>query len=1012
MSVADSILDFALELSEGLNDWLGQPVSKYAIFDTTEDENTLLSRNGTLSTAFEIDGTISLMGQAEFERAIHALQSMLAARLASDETAHTVQVVFEYDPEKSQRWLDDYFYPTIESMRLRGYDIRELMEDWKSAMASMVAIEKVWFILWTHPEALPRVTRASAGKKRNKAAINSPRGKNGQPWPQSVRFDGLQHVHNGFVSGMRDALASANLIASLKSARELIKDMRASVAPNFTSRQWTPRLPGDKLTLRAPDLGEGKRDFSAVQYPSLRKQVFPREGEIVTRSTYRIGPYYHMPQVMTLSPEDPKPFATLYRAMLRRRSPWRMSMTLRPDGVGAFYMKGMLALTFSFASENNRRIRAALKQLKDYQESGGHVLRFQATFDTWVKREQGESEDDALARLEAQGADMVSAVQGWGTADVEEVAGAPELGFVASLPGATYRSPAPISAAPLEDIGIMLPVTRPTMPWKTGSMLFRSPDGKPIPYALGSSAQAAWVEIGAGQQGAGKSVMLSSLNWAFVTQPGLNVIPYLSCIDFGTSGLGLIEVLQQLAPADQRHLYIYKRMKMTPDFAVNPFDTPVCVEKPLAKHRQALINLLGLIATPDDKDTPPEGASGLAGTLIDAAYDSLNPERRGARRYQRTVDPKIDELIAEIGFEVDDHTSWWEVTHALMDEGRPEAALLAQRYAMPLIKDLAQLCNDENITSLYREKTVDGEPLTVYMRRRLQEALGSYPILAYPTRFDVGNARVISLDLDEVAPKGGRAADRQSSVMFMIARHLLMSRFFETDDDLPYIPERARAFHAQRIRNLREVPKRWVIDEGHRMVRAEASAQQIVSDMETATRESRKLVLQIGFYSQSIGDVPEIIRRLATTVFMMNAGDEAEIRLVKDTWAPTESVLNRLRNIQPPDARGADFIGLFKTKRGFVQQALTSTMGKLLLASFKSDAEDREIRIRLFKRVAVMPALRAMTRCYPGGLKAEVERRRSTYSDDQLEERVADIMGDLLEELVAKAHEYEQEEAA
>ena len=62
-------------------------------------------------------------------------------------------------------------------------------------------------------------------------------------------------------------------------------------------------------------------------------------------------------------------------------------------------------------------------------------------------------------------------------------------------------------------------------------------------------------------------------------------------------------------------------------------------------------------------------------------------------------------------------------------------------------------------------------------RTALVDASEAYVVLKEPTRFDLGDAQIVSLDLDEVATRGGEIQDRQSAIMYMLARHVLGSRF-------------------------------------------------------------------------------------------------------------------------------------------------------------------------------------------------------------------------------------------
>src|SRR5476651_1313223 len=120
-----------------------------------------------------------------------------------------------------------------------------------------------------------------------------------------------------------------------------------------------------------------------------------------------------------------------------------------------------------------------------------------------------------------------------------------------------------------------------------------------------------------------------------------------------------------------------------------------------------------------------------------------------------------------------------------------------------------------------------------------------YPILSRVTAFDIGDARVVSLDLDEVAKSGGDAASRQTSVMYMLARYVLARHYFLTEENANDMPETYRSYHETRISEIREDPKRIVLDEFHRTAGVQAVRTQIIQDM----REGRKWSVQIALIS-------------------------------------------------------------------------------------------------------------------------------------------------------------------
>ena len=201
---------------------------------------------------------------------------------------------------------------------------------------------------------------------------------------------------------------------------------------------------------------------------------------------------------------------------------------------------------------------------------------------------------------------------------------------------------------------------------------------------------------------------------------------------------------------------------MTPDYAINPFDTPLGNRKPLPSHKAFLVNLLSLLATPLDVTDPADGVPGLIGRAVDLAYEELS-DNHHPRLYQPNVLPKLHALITEEGIRRDASTSWWEVVDGLFERGYVHEALQAQRYAVPLLADVgSQIRQNKGIQNTYDENLI----LNVW--RSLLDAIDAYVILKEPTQFDLGDAQIVSLDLDEVAPRGGSTADRQSAVMYML----------------------------------------------------------------------------------------------------------------------------------------------------------------------------------------------------------------------------------------------------
>ena len=156
----------------------------------------------------------------------------------------------------------------------------------------------------------------------------------------------------------------------------------------------------------------------------------------------------------------------------------------------------------------------------------------------------------------------------------------------------------------------------------------------------------------------------------------------------------------------------------------------------------------------------------------------------------------------------------------------------------------------------------------------ISSAVREYPIISGITQFDLGEAKIVSLDLDEVAKSGGDAANRQTAVMYMLARYVLAKNFYLTEEAVSDMTEIYRDFHKARILEIREDPKRLVYDEFHRTSHAKAVRDQVIVDM----REGRKWKVQVSLLSQSLDDFDSVMVEFATSIFIMDAGPEASIQ--------------------------------------------------------------------------------------------------------------------------------------
>jgi len=278
----------------------------------------------------------------------------------------------------------------------------------------------------------------------------------------------------------------------------------------------------------------------------------------------------------------------------------------------------------------------------------------------------------------------------------------------------------------------------------------------------------------------------------------------------------------------------------------------------------------------------------------------------------------------------------------------------------------------------------------------ISSVVREYPIIAQVTKFDLGEARVVSLDLDEVAKAGGDAANRQTAVMYMLARYVLARHYFLNEDNVSDMPATYRSYHEARISEIREDQKRIVFDEFHRTSHVQAVRDQVVQDM----REGRKWKVHIALISQSLDDFDEVMIEFATSIFIMDAGPEQAIQKTSKVFGLSETAIYALRTrVHGPREGGATFLAQFATKYGMNTQLLTNTLGPIELWAFSTTIEDVNLRNKLYRKIGASEARRVLANIFPSGSATKmIEDRLASYKEEggMIDEEVRTGMIDTL----------------
>lgn len=942
---------------------LRHSVESFIRLETADDDMTLAAMDGSLVSYLRIDGSRQIIGEEEYKFLIDASTTKIGSRF--DRQGHALQVYFVRDPARVRTKLESLIKSSRITATNTGLEIDDLLEERVKNLSTILSHEECYFVLWTRPSSMTKSELERTAKEKreqNKKWVNAGYGQN-----PLAGLEALRNRHKSYVTSIQAALDELGVRAEQLSAHEALQAVRNNLFPQRAGEAWKACLPGDPIPARAP---MSPVDLSDIVWPPLRSQISIGDARIMDGSVVQIGDTNWAGADMTLGPMVASPFPMLLNRLYDAKVPFRISFMIEGGGGHSLSAKSLIATLMSVTNALNRQIKYSLEGLQVLARSEP-VVKLRVSFATWAPRDNPNLVKDRLSIL-------LQSVESWGYVQVSDASGDPLDCVMASAMGIHCAGTAPIGIAPMREVMKLLPWQRPSSPFNQGAILLRTPDGKAWPYQTGSSLTTTWFDLIFAQPGAGKSVLMNTLNFGTILSPGLTRLPYVAIIDIGPSSSGLISLIKEALPPERQNEAAYYRLQMARQYAINPFDTQLGCRYPLIDERSYLAELLLLLCTPPGHEKPYDGMQQLAGLVVDEMYRWRDDNAANAepRPYLPRLDAAVDEALLKHNIQLPPDPYWWDVVEKLFELGDIANASLAQRHAVPTLSDSITASRRPQIRALLEETSIgsSAESIINAFERMITSAVREYPILSSVTQFEITDARVCSLDLMDVAPQGDDTADRQTSIMYMLARHAMIRNWWVGQESLNFIPERFRAYHEAKLQDLAETPKRLCLDEFHRTSNSASVRAQIVRDV----REGRKRGVQIVLASQLLDDFDKDMVDLATGVWVLGAAvSDKAVDEVRDRFGLSESARNVIRyRLTGPRASGAPALFILGTNEGRYEQHLINTLGPIELWAFSTSAEDVAIRNRLYQRLGAGRARQMLAQVFPGGsARSEIRRR-------------------------------------
>jgi intracellular multiplication protein IcmB len=968
---------------------LRQPVESFIRLETADGPKTLASEDGSLITLVKVDGARQIIGDDEYQKILSDCVVKLGTRF--DRPGHAIQVYFSRNPERIQTEIRKLLRPNFTAARNVGLDIDDIFEERAKHLSHYLAWEEIYFVLWTRPGILSKSDMArEAERSRSRKWVKT----DDAQYP-FAGIEGLRTRHRSFVSSTVTSLHEMGIQAAEMEVHDALAIIRANLLQQSLDSNWRANLPGDKIVPRAP---EHKGDMSEILWPTLRQQLTMASARVINNHCVEMGKYLWAGVDMTLGPTDPIPFPQFLARMTEAKAPFRISFLIEGGGIQGMAMQSFLSSIFAVTNAENKQVKDALEALNEMSRSEP-IVKLRVSFATWAPRDNMDQLEDRLSAL-------TQAAESWGYAQVSHISGDPLDQVMSSALAIHCASTAPAAVAPLYEVMKLMPWQRASSPFEQGAILLRTPDGRVWPYQTGTNVTTTWFDLVFAQPGGGKSVLMNTLNLGTCLTAGVSQLPFIAVIDIGPSSAGLVSLLKDALPPHRRQEVTSFRLQMTNQFAINPFDTKLGMRTPQVTERSFLIELIILLCTPPGQMEAYDGIAQLAGMVVDEMFRWRDDNTANAepRPYLPRIDQVVDDAIREHELSLPAGTYWWDVVDMLFDKGATYAAGIAQRYAMPTLGDAVAAARRPQIKNLLEETSIgaSSEGVIHAFERMITSAVREFPILASVTKFSLNENRICALDLADVCPAGDAASDRQTAVMYMLARHALVTPWWINEEALAQMAPKYRVYHEKRLREFAETPKRLCYDEFHRTSKTKSVRAQIVRDV----REGRKRGIQIILASQMLDDFDDDMVDLATGVWVLGTAiSDGAVQATQDTFGLTDTARWIIRHkLTGPKAGGAPALLVLGTVDGKYEQHLINTLGPLELWAFSTTAEDVAVRNRLYTRLGAAHARRLLGANFPGGsARNEIKRRIAELSDkgDAENANMGVVIDKIVEEMVA-----------
>lgn len=969
----------------------------------------LFDASGGAITVYKIFGALRKFEGVERKQKLKNFERYLATW--NVQAGYYMTFIHEHSEDGLQGQVEKSHGPMRETMsRLEMPSAHHMLNSREDMLDGQLHFEQLYLVLHTTTAVLPAKER----KQEYSEKWGYPKGQG------SNKFAKLHDLHDMYQRQVEEAMSAISIQMTRLDAKDA-----ASLVAGMWSRgkviKDSIRLVGDHITSFANEIAYRKAnngyepifDLGGMAYPSLANQIFthkvyyPRDRDDICM----INGKYQASLRMAQSPGNGS--VRKYNELRHRLSAdtnYRLAVQIASGSSSKSQLaaKRVLALMLAATNTKNLDMARSIDELKKLEENGVPSVGVKIMCSTWA----GDKET-----LDRNVDKLKSAFQYWGGAAggarLETVTDYPELGVASTLPGAIMKGAT--SFIPIGILSEILPIEMTTSPWPQG-LIMRSGEDQAYPIDPGDDSLLDFhVYVLVGGTGKGKSVTMTELVKACLFRSGLENLPHVRYLDVGYTSKALFTYLRYMLPDRRRHEIVHYTIQNTEDYAFNMFDTPLGMREPPPQEASFLADTIGgyLSGTSGDGGMAASLLNKLGMLLVKEAYRLCADEGSLCKTYYEVItQPELMGAIKKHGIDaISGKTTWYGVVDRLFEAGEYRQAAIAQRYASPTMPDLLSvMAKSTSIQEAFSKQEVEGTSILGYARTVIQSMMESYPALRCETRLDIEGAKMVGIDMQDVA-----SSREETNLFYMVLQNVLSRGFMADPDEIAKLrmPDIYREYHRNRIKDLRASDKLFLFDELHRLsvgLDATAPPPKAMMLLMRWIKEVRKYGIRLMLATQSMEHMPEEIKGegMWSLLFCMGVDSvPAQTRLSKlfDVSEYGRQVLTQLNG--PIPGKGAPCLFMANTRFGRIEQDLFITTSPFELWAAPTKSSNLELMHDVISKIGdpVLTA-RALTICFPKG-SASDEKRRLIDQEDWTEKQAHEL---IVQRVTAKAEELQAEE--